>query len=374
MPKRQDERGKRARTVEAVGESPGTVAIYDSIEPLAGEWDALVTEVGATPFLRPGWVERAWRLRAGGAGQLLIFVLRQEGRLRAVLPVHLGRSRRRLGLSTASCWFSEWVGEGIVARDDGAARAAFRALFALRPASVALVSVNFSPPISEAVEDVAAGSGYRLIVKRLPRGPVVDFSRQGFEEYRAGLARKFSKELGRVERLLQACGPVSLEVTRAWDEALFEEGLRLEAAGWKGKAGSAILSRPRSARFYREVARWAAARGILVLAALRVGTQRIAFELGLLDGGVYYALKAGYDPRYARFSPGNLLTLRMLEWVSRHGRAYEFLGNAEPYKLRFSPHARSYLKIDGFRSTPFATVVGLALSAARKAKGVRGAP
>ena len=350
---------------EATGIRAGeTVERYDRIEPLAEEWDALVSEVGGTPFLRPGWIERAWRIRRGSS-VLGILALRREGRLAAVLPFHRRRNPRRLGLRTVSCWFSEWVGEGIVARDPEAARALLAALLTTRPASATLATVDFDPALSRAIEEAATGSGYRLLVQRRRRGPVVDFSWQSLEEYRSGLDRKFSKELRRCQRRLQEMGSVTLEVATTWDEGLFEEGLALEAAGWKGRAGTAILSRSFDARFYREIARWAGERGILVLAALRAGERRVAFELGLLDGGVYYALKGGYDPTYASFSPGNLLTYRMLEWVSEHGQAYEFLGDAESYKLRFSTRCRTYLRIDAFRPTPAPTLVGHLLSRAR---------
>ena len=52
-----------------------------------------------------------------------------------------------------------------------------------------------------------------------------------------------------------------------------DESLRLafelEGSGWKVEQGTAILSSPRTLRFYTEVGRWAAERGMLRLFFLR---------------------------------------------------------------------------------------------------------
>src|SRR5207247_10269646 len=58
-------------------------------------------------------------------------------------------------------------------------------------------------------------------------------------------------------------------------DELLEEGFRVEASGWKSRAGTAIASRPDTRRFYTDVARWASDRGWLRLAFLRLGGRAL---------------------------------------------------------------------------------------------------
>ena len=132
-------------------------------------------------------------------------------------------------------------------------------------------------------------------------------------------------------------------------DGLLEEGLRIEAAGWKGERGSAILSTPATADFYRAVARWAAERGWLRLCFLRLDGAAVAFDLALETGGVHYLLKTGYDPALARLSPGNLLRREMLARAFDEGLdSYEFLGTNEPWKLDWTGAARPRVLLQFF--------------------------
>src|ERR1019366_9237904 len=62
---------------------------------------------------------------------------------------------------------------------------------------------------------------------------------------------------GTHRRRLEELGRVALDVEH--DIAHLDEALAVESLGWKRTAGTAILSAPQTARFYTEVARWAAA-------------------------------------------------------------------------------------------------------------------
>jgi CelD/BcsL family acetyltransferase involved in cellulose biosynthesis len=119
---------------------------------------------------------------------------------------------------------------------------------------------------------------------------------------------------------------------------LLDEGFGVEASGWKGRAGTAIVSRWRTRLFYPAVARWAADTGILRLAFLRHDGRAIAFSFGLQQGGTHYGLKLGYEESYARFSPGMLILHRLTEWCFEQPevRAFEMLGQADEYKSEFA--------------------------------------
>jgi hypothetical protein len=140
--------------------------------------------------------------------------------------------------------------------------------------------------------------------------------------------RKLHREHEVVSRLLRS--PTDLERE-------LEEGLGLEASGWKGAAGTAILSSPRTASFYRSVARAFQARGELRTSELRVDGRLVAFDLALLYRGRYLLLKTAYDESLRSLSPGLVLRRAVIEsCFDRNLTAHEFLGVDMAWKRLFS--------------------------------------
>src|SRR5205823_4205445 len=124
------------------------------------------------------------------------------------------------------------------------------------------------------------GSGHRVRARVLERSPAIHTDGM-YETYCRYVDAKLRGELRRRRRRLQElAGSVRLEVHDGREDLreLLDEGFRIEAAGWKGKRSSAILSRPDTRRFYTAVARWAAASGYLRLAFLRAGDTAVAFD------------------------------------------------------------------------------------------------
>jgi CelD/BcsL family acetyltransferase involved in cellulose biosynthesis len=110
-------------------------------------------------------------------------------------------------------------------------------------------------------------------------------------------------------------------------DELLEEVFRIEGSGWKGTYGTSINLHPATRRFYTEVAQWAAKRGWLWLAFLRLNGRTIAVDYCLEYSKVHCALKTGYDPTYERFSSGKVLRQLMLARAFSEGLVtYDLLG------------------------------------------------
>lgn len=119
---------------------------------------------------------------------------------------------------------------------------------------------------------------------------------------RAGLRRR--------QRRLEEQGALSVSTHSAPDEACdaFEDFLLLEASGWKGRAGSALIQRdPASVAFLRQMVRGLAEEGLVTVTALRLDGQAIAADVTLRCGGVAHTWKCAYDERYRAQAPGLLL-------------------------------------------------------------------
>jgi CelD/BcsL family acetyltransferase involved in cellulose biosynthesis len=307
----------------------GRVEVHGAIAPIAQDWDDLVDHMGTAPFTRPGWLECWWRACGGGRGRLEILALRRQGRLVGVMPLV---RRRGLVTSTTSDWMSAYDPP---AEDPQAAAAMADALFASRPRRVDFRLLPLEHPVRAACRAAAAARGYGLVDGPVERAPYVALE-GGWESYRAGLDRKLLSEVRRRRRRLEEQGRLSVEVldgSQRLDE-LLDEGFRLEAAAWKGEAGTAIVSDPATLRFYRDGADWASRRGILRLAFLRLDGRPLAFDYCLEEAGVHYLLKIGYDPAYRKYGPGVILRHEMIHRAFSIGLSrYEFLGIDMPFKL-----------------------------------------
>jgi CelD/BcsL family acetyltransferase involved in cellulose biosynthesis len=299
--------------------------IRDQIEPLVPEWERLAGQTEANPFLWPGWISAWWN--AFGVGQLAIFTAYQNGRLVGVLPMHLFRGALHSTTNHDTPLF------GFLAANGAAVNQLARALFFQ---SARRIDLSFLPTTDAGVSLTRAAADatrYKILTQSTPGAPYVSIDRS-WDEYVGGLRRKFRSELRRRRRRLEEKGRVTLEVsdgTERLDE-LLEEGFRIEGSGWKGSFGTSINSSPALRRFYTEVASWAAERGWLRLAFLRLNGQAIAFDYCLEHNKTHYLLKTGYDPAYRELAPGMVLRYLMLaRSFSERMATYDFLGVGYDY-------------------------------------------
>lgn len=117
--------------------------------------------------------------------------------------------------------------------------------------------------------------------------------------------------------------------------------------------GTAILSRSDTQAFYRFVATWAAPRGSLRLAFLRLDGRPIAFHFTIEEGGAAYQLKGGYDPDLRELAPGHLLVEEVLRSAFARGlRTYEFLDADAAFKRVWTASLRERLALHAFPHSP----------------------
>ena len=85
--------------------------------------------------------------------------------------------------------------------------------------------------------------------------------------------------------------------------------LKLEASGWKGKRGTALLQNEGHLAFIRRAVRDMAAAGHCQVISLHAGGTPVAAAIVLrhLDRAIYF--KLGVDERFAKYSPGVQMTL-----------------------------------------------------------------
>lgn len=138
---------------------------------------------------------------------------------------------------------------------------------------------------------------------------------QGYEQRLRASERK---DLHRRQRRLEERGDISLRIMHAdaVDAATVQTHLQLEHAGWKGKAGTSMLSSPAQTRFFVEMMERFTANGAAVFAETLCNGEVIASTSNLLLGDTLNGFKAGWNPAYAATSPGRLNELHLFRQLS----------------------------------------------------------
>nr|WP_254170577.1 GNAT family N-acetyltransferase [Roseibium polysiphoniae] len=137
---------------------------------------------------------------------------------------------------------------------------------------------------------------------------------EGEAQFAKAFSGKRRKELPRLIRRLSQEGEVRFE-SHSGDDVprYFESFLQLEASGWKGTRGTALLSHQNTARFAREMIAKLSASGCVRIDTISVSGKPIAMLIIMLDAGRAFSWKIAFDESYARFSPGAQITLFALE-------------------------------------------------------------
>jgi CelD/BcsL family acetyltransferase involved in cellulose biosynthesis len=139
----------------------------------------------------------------------------------------------------------------------------------------------------------------------------LDATQDGETLLRDALGTKKLKELRRQRHRLEEHGPVAFEVVRKPDEIrlALETFLQLEASGWKGKRGTALVQHAGDATFIRRAVATLAETAQCEIVTLRAGTIPVAAGIVLRHQDRAFFFKLGIDENFARYSPGVQLTL-----------------------------------------------------------------
>lgn len=311
-----------------VGDDP---SVFDELGPW---WDDQRT-AREIPFLRSAFLREVWADDSIEMGSRLhVALLLADGDVVAAVP---GFRRGRLVRSFA--WdtlvpFDVVGGEAPEVVDrmprwlEGESITRY---FGLR-ASSRLLEVAEASPRWRVFEDLEA--------------PYIDLT-EGVEAVWGRMGTKTRGDLRRKRRRLEESGEVVVERERDVGR-LLDEGLELEAAGWKGAEGVAALNDAARERWYRSVARAAAGLGWLRLTGIRVDGRLAGFAFDLeADGRRHLVLTAHLeDPAVSRFSPGmQVMAESIADAVGEGSATYELGEGTVHWKKRWTDASREYRSV-----------------------------
>jgi CelD/BcsL family acetyltransferase involved in cellulose biosynthesis len=108
---------------------------------------------------------------------------------------------------------------------------------------------------------------------------------------------------------------------------------RLHEAAWKARHKSGVLSDSRVQLFHQSLCKEFIENGHACLYKLKAGDAVISVVYGFIAKDRYYSYIGGFDPEYARYSPGNVILLHVMEDCINNGiKEFDFLRGSELYK------------------------------------------
>lgn len=296
------------------------------------QWHELVHNAGEpNPFYEP-WFALPSLAQWGAGDKVLTKAWFTDGKLAGLMPIV--RSAEYYGhiITHATGWLHANAFCGVPLIAAGHEDAFWRTLLAhfdrsaRRAVLLHLPRLPDDGPAWQALQRVLAEGGRRHYIAAEERRAMLTGAQMAgevtAEAYLSGaMSAKKRKELRRQHTRLAEQGNLVFERcdNAAGLAAWIEEFLLLEAAGWKGKAGSALACAPETRAFFADALAGAAAAGKLERLTLRLDGKPIAMLVNFLTPPGAYSFKTAYDEAYARFSPGMLLQLENLALLERSG-------------------------------------------------------
>ncbi len=276
-------------------------------------WEQLAKRaLSPNPFFEPRFVLPAMRgLRLNDVGLLVV----RSGRdWVAALPVRTRHAWRAVPGRCLASWVHLYcfLGTPLVAAEDPEAVLTLLLRRGLRErACLALDLIDADGPLAEPLSAALEAESRVVVLERFERATL---SRRPAGDYlEQTVSSRHRKELRRTFRnMSQAFGDVKV-VDRSNDSSAYDEFLRLEASGWKGRRGTALSSDSGHAEFFREACAGFAADDRLELLSLQTDDRALAMKCNFVSGHVTFCFKIGYDEEAGQFSPGIHLEVANIE-------------------------------------------------------------
>lgn len=311
------------------------------------EWRDACERCQSSLYLTPEWVLSLWESHYEWR-DVEFFFCRRQGALAAVFPLVRRRVWKALvpfesvELLTNSYGqnHNELLGFPLSFES---ARQLLRLVGAEDWDLLAMTSVPDDAESLQLLRDVARQSGlttYHDIGVASPYLPLP----QSWDEFLASSSSNFRSDMRRKWNKCVAAGIRVEEVRQLTGlEAALDAILQIEERSWKQREGTSIPIQNVAVRFYRSFLPKAANQDWLRLYVAYIGDHPVAYDMGVLLNNRYYMLKTGFDENFGHLSPGVYIRQHVVKLLIASGASeHDFLGDADPYKLRWTSLQRSH--------------------------------
>ena len=284
-----------------------------SIEP---EWRTLAGRaLMPNVFYEPQFALAAAPVFGRNVGACLVWSRGRTARLVGLFPARIERHRYGLPWPIMVGWINSYAPLGVPLVDREAAEPVIGTwldhLASHKPRSMLLPMFPQQGALATAFDAaLARRRGESIAFAPHARALLAPAGERGSYLERA-LPHKKLKELGRQLRRLADDGAVAWDIARegAAIETALSDFLTLEAAGWKGRAGTAAGHDPAIRAFLEAAVPVLAGDGKAAIVRLTLARHAVAALIVLRSGDTAWCWKIAYDERHARASPGVQLML-----------------------------------------------------------------
>jgi CelD/BcsL family acetyltransferase involved in cellulose biosynthesis len=324
-----------------------TIEDLQGLRGLGSDWNEAAPTQNVEPWQSFSWMEAAASSYCNNHS-LRVITIRKEGLLTAVAPMVLKPSDQPLRPMRLDLVGGEELKEP-------------NRFVSLEPSSLELLIDNLA---SERVYPIRLSripgdeDSLALIMAKFRKaGWITRTLRMPYPYLELGanpIKKSLREDLRRARRKAEALGEVRSGVVSANTEKelleQLERGLRIEASGWKGRNGTAIISNEFRKKFFERYACSAWREGSLRLRFLYVNEVAVAVQFAVESAKACWLLNIGYDEQYQHCSPGNLLLGDSIEEAARNGLVrYNLLGKNEPWIKHWTSTSRDSLVLAAYR-------------------------
>jgi CelD/BcsL family acetyltransferase involved in cellulose biosynthesis len=313
---------------------------------LAPEWRDLCAESADDQvFYRPEFIRAHIRAKIPAA-RLVIITVRQEERLRFLLPLIEERStfskipvRRLREPADLNCGRFDAVRRA-GAQGEAAILAAWRHLREMGGWDLLQLRFSLAGSTTGRLASAAEADGFLTVHESDRPNPYVPVPTDPALLEQMPRNSKLRSQLRQIRRKIAEQGTMELHCVENADPAALDRLFALEASGWKGRGGTAVNDQPAVRQFFNQLAEAAASFGHLCLYMLELNGELIAAHFSLHYRGRCHSPIVAFNEKFRHFAPGHLIVSETLRDCVRRGiTGYDITGQDQDWKMKWTNQA-----------------------------------
>lgn len=318
------------------------IELLPRLQTLLSAWDALAVAC-CEPMASPAWTLAWWDHVAPEGAELRVVSVHEDEELVALAPFYAlprepGPVRYRPLADDFSANVALLAAPG---RAEAAAAAVAEALTARdggAPDVLELGPLEAGSPWTAGLRDRWPGRMRPLVRARDREVAATVPLDGGYDGWLEGRSAQFRKTLRRRARAFEREGGTMRLATAATVDADVATFARLHRARWDGRGDSRLVGLgPRLEPWLRDLAERLLAQERFRLWIAEVGGESICADLSIAAGGEVVGVNTGWDERFKRLSPVQLVTARKIEDCCERGERRLNMGwGSLDYKRAFA--------------------------------------